>query len=81
MGMARMLNITIDSSELNEDDISFKCDCGEDEESKSICKALYMQRVDDNIHLCEALRAVYALAGEDRQVREIVEDALNAYGV
>lgn len=53
---------------------------GDDESAKSACEGMYIAKCDAVIELCSALRAVYAIAGEDENVRKIVEDAINEYG-
>ena len=55
--------------------------CGQDDEAaKSVCEGMYGDKCNDVIQLCAALRAVYAIAGEDDNVRKIVEDAINNHG-
>ena len=58
--------------------------CGQNDEegdlSKSVCEGMYADKCNDVTQLCAALRAVYAIAGEDDNVRKIVEDAINSHG-
>ena len=56
-------------------------ECDEDETSRSVCEGLYADKCNDIIGLCAALRAVYAIAGEDPQVRKIVDKAIDEYGL
>lgn len=42
---------------------------------------MYIEKLNDNRKLCEALRAVYALVGEDKQIKKIVEDAISEHGI
>lgn len=45
--------------------------------ARSVCERMYAAKEAEKIRLCEALRAVYALAGENPEVRKIINDALN----
>jgi hypothetical protein len=56
-------------------------ECATDDIARQVCEAIYEERVADNLALCEALRAVYALYGEDKQVKTIVHDAIRKHGV
>lgn len=56
-------------------------ECAIDEKAREVCEGVYLDRVDDNLALCEALRAVYALAGENKQVQIIVNDAIRDHGI
>lgn len=47
--------------------------------ARSVCEGMYAAKEAEKQRLKEALRAVYALAGEDPQVRKIVNDALGEY--
>lgn len=49
----------------------------EGEAARSVCEGMYAAKEDEKQRLKEALRAVYALAGENPEVRKIVNDALN----
>jgi hypothetical protein len=53
----------------------------EDKYEEDVCAGIYTQRVDDNIALCEALRAVLALCGENKEVNEIIETVLEDHGL
>jgi hypothetical protein len=55
--------------------------CATDEMAREVCEGLYWDRTRDNLALCEALRAVYALAGQDKQIAKIIQDALREHGV
>jgi hypothetical protein len=55
--------------------------CATDPIAEQVCNAIYQERTDDNLGLCEALRAIYALCGEDEQIVKIINDALQDYGV
>ena len=51
---------------------------GEDGESaRSVCEGMYAAKEDEKRRLKEALRAVYALAGENPEVRKIINEALD----
>lgn len=54
--------------------------CASDESSKTVCEGMYLIKCNDVTELCTALRAVYALAGENAEVRKIVEDAIRKHG-
>jgi hypothetical protein len=56
-------------------------ECANDEFAQQVCDAIYRDRVDDNLKLCEALRAVYTLCGENKQVEKIVHDAIREHGI
>lgn len=56
-------------------------ECATDDLSQQVCEGMYKDRCDDNLALCEALRAVYALYGEDKQVKKIVHDAIKQHGI
>lgn len=54
--------------------------CLNDQHTREVCEGIYIDMLNDNLELCAALRAVYAIAGEDPQVRKIVEEALEQHG-
>lgn len=56
-------------------------ECAIDESARQVCEGIYQDRVDDNLALCEALRAVYALCGENDEVGKIVHDAIRDHGI
>lgn len=55
-------------------------ECESDSYARDVCEGMWQEKCDDVIGLCEALRAVLALAGENREVRAIVEKALADHG-
>lgn len=55
-------------------------ECLTDEYARAVCEGMYADKCDDVIELCAALRAVYALAGENLEVRGIVEKAIAEHG-
>lgn len=55
-------------------------ECVNDSYSRDVCEGMYQEKCDDVLGLCEALRAVLALAGENKEVRRIVESAINEHG-
>lgn len=57
-----------------------KGECERDHYSRSVCEAMYQEKCDDVIGLCEALRAVLALAGQNKEVRRVIEDAIKEHG-
>jgi len=44
--------------------------------ARSVCEGMYSEKEDEKLRLKEALRAVYALAGENPEVRNIIHEAL-----
>lgn len=54
--------------------------CQADRSAQDVCEGMYAEKCDDVIGLCEALRAVLALAGESAEVRKIVADAIAEHG-
>ena len=77
-----MITIHIEPSAAGEEVVTWPHDreCLEDDSARSVCEGMYIDRVNDIIELCAALRAVYALAGESAQVRDIVEKAIKEHG-
>ena len=61
-------------------DMQHSGECLTDQASRDVCDGMYVDKCDDVLGLCEALRAVLALAGEDPQVRKIVDDAIAEHG-
>lgn len=55
-------------------------ECQADSSARDVCEGMYAEKCDDVIGLCEALRAVLALAGESAEVRKIVDDAIAEHG-
>ena len=76
-----MNKVTITPRTADQDDIKHEHmgACETDAVRRSVCERIYLDRLNDNLQLCAALRAVYAIAGEDTQVRKIVEEVLNAH--
>lgn len=76
------INASITASKTDEDAITWDHDgeCKDDEHARTVCEGMFIQKCDDVNELVAALRAVYAIAGEDPQVRKIVEDAINEHG-
>lgn len=56
-------------------------ECATDELSRQVCEGMYQDRCDDNRALCEALRAVYSLCGENKEIAKIVHDAIRKHGI
>lgn len=52
-----------------------------DEYSLQVYEGMYRDRTDDNLKLCEALRAVYTLCGENKEIEKIVHDAIREHGI
>ena len=55
-------------------------DCESDSYTKDVCTGMYADKCDAVISLCEALRAVMSLTGENHQVKKIVENAILEHG-
>jgi hypothetical protein len=55
-------------------------ECQGDSSARNVCEGMYAEKCDDVIGLCEALRAVLALAGESAEVRAIVDEAIAEHG-
>lgn len=55
-------------------------ECQDDRYSRDVCEGMYADKCDDVIGLSNSLRAVLAIAGESKEVREIVESALLEFG-
>lgn len=55
-------------------------ECEHDGFARDVCEGMYAEKCDDVIGLCEALRAVLALAGENKEVARIVEAAIQEHG-
>lgn len=77
-----MIQVNVTARAADEDDIAHDHDgeCRTDARARSVCEGIYLDRLNDNLELCAALRAAYAVAGEDPQVRTIVEEALDQHG-
>jgi hypothetical protein len=56
-------------------------ECATDEIARDVCEGMYRDRLNDNLALCEALRAVYALAGENKEIAKLIHDAIRQHGV
>lgn len=55
-------------------------ECEHDQYARQVCEGMYQEKCDDVIGLCEALRAVLALAGENKEVRRVIEAAITEHG-
>ena len=55
-------------------------ECEHDTYARDVCEGMWQEKCDDVIGLCGALRAVLALTGENREVRAIVEKAIDEHG-
>ena len=55
-------------------------DCEADPFFRDVCEGMYDEKCDDVLKLQEALRAVYALAGEDPAIARIVQEAITETG-
>lgn len=54
--------------------------CNSDVYAKDVCEGMYLEKCNDVNGLCEALRAVLALAGESEEIRRIIEQAIAEHG-
>ncbi len=55
-------------------------ECTNDLYARSVCEGMWADKCDDVIALVDALRAVYSLAGENRDVKRIVHEAIAKHG-
>jgi hypothetical protein len=55
-------------------------ECEHDEYARDVCEGMYAEKCDDVIGLCGALRAVLALAGQNKEVRRVIEEAIAEHG-
>lgn len=62
-------------------EMKHKKECNIDSFTKDVCEGIYIDRVNSNLGLTEALRAVYALVGQDKQIKKIIENAINEHGI
>jgi hypothetical protein len=56
-------------------------ECLDDKFTADVCTGTYVEKVNDVLGLCEALRAVKTLVGEDETVLKIIDDALEEHGI
>jgi hypothetical protein len=56
-------------------------ECAHDAFARQVCDGVYAERVEDNLALCEALRAVYTLCGENKDVKKLVHDSIQEHGI
>lgn len=61
-------------------DLSRIIDCTADPYAIDVSEGMYAEKCDDVLKLQEALRAVYALAGEDTEIAKIVHEAIAETG-
>ena len=61
--------------------VLYKQYAGNPDDAHDIHGGMYADRCEDNLALCEALRAAFALAGEDKQVEKIINDAIQEHGL
>jgi hypothetical protein len=61
--------------------VLYKQHAGDVDDAYDINEGMYADRCDNNLALCEALRAVFALAGEDKRVGQIVDEAIREHGL
>ena len=55
-------------------------ECKHDESARTVCEGMYLDKCHAVSELCDALRAVYALAGESPEVAKIVLEAIRENG-
>jgi hypothetical protein len=61
--------------------VLYKQNGGDPNDYRDINEGMYSDRCDDNLALCAALREVFALAGEDKRIGQIVEVAIREHGL
>lgn len=54
-------------------------ECKDDPFARDVCTGMYLDKIDDNQGLADALRTVLSLAGEDQKISEVIEKALDDY--
>ena len=55
-------------------------ECAKDEVAKDVCEGMYADKCDDVLKLHEALRAIYSLVGENKEVAKICSETTNETG-
>lgn len=55
-------------------------ECTNDLYARSVCEGMWADKCDDVTALVDALRVVYSLAGENRDVKRIVHEAIAKHG-
>lgn len=55
--------------------------CLADESARSVCDGTYHDKIDAVISLCDTIREIYALVGEDQTISKIVNDALRRHEI
>lgn len=55
-------------------------ECTNDHYARSVCEGMWIDKCDDVNALVEALKAVYALAGQNKEVARIVNDVIAKHG-
>ncbi len=58
-----------------------KHDCGGDEIDAGVCEGMYADKCDDVMAMHEALKEVYALAGDVNGVKDIIETAIRNHAL
>lgn len=53
--------------------------CLDDRSAMEVCEGVYADKVDECMGLVETIRAIYALAGENPQIKNLVDEALIEY--
>lgn len=53
--------------------------CSADRSALEVCEGVYADKVDECMGLVETIRAIYALAGENPQIKNLVDEALIEY--
>lgn len=72
---------SIVSSVLYKQRVNHQGECATDQFARDVCEGIYAERINDVMELCDALRAVYALAGENREIAAIVDKAIEEHGL
>lgn len=53
--------------------------CKNDTYAQDVCTGTYQEKVDEVLGLLEALRAIYALTGENNEVRALYENIMRDF--
>lgn len=53
--------------------------CQEDLSARDVCEGMYIDKVDECLRLVSVIRSIYALVGEDEEIKNLVDGALLEY--
>ena len=61
--------------------VLYKQLAGDPDDAFDIQDRMYQDRCDDNIALCGAMLEILALAGEDKQIADIIHNVMQEHGI